>query len=188
MTAPWKLFPAAIDKGLCESSLRSMLDTTELQPGTVYSADEYDVERNFRRSRVGWPCPKKHRAIIGKTRNLIRDANRELWGLDLDGHEEWQLTHYSDSDEGGYRPHFDFNPASDAMSCRKVSASIQLSDSGRYSGGDIIFQNVGQPESLGLHAQGSIIVFPSFLGHSVTPLTRGQRFSLVAWFSGPRWR
>ena len=165
-----------------------MLDNTDLQPGVIFSSDEYDVARDIRRSRVGWPCPKKHRAICCKSSDLIREANRELWGLDLDGGVEWQLAHYSDSDEGEYRPHFDFNPTSDKMSCRKVSASIQLSDPTEYEGGDIVFPNVGQPSSDELRRLGSVLIFPSYLVHSVMPVTRGQRFSLVAWFSGPRWR
>ena len=33
--------------------------------------------------------------------------------------------------------------------------------------------------------EGSIIVFPSFLQHRVAPITKGIRYSLVAWFLGP---
>ena len=32
---------------------------------------------------------------------------------------------------------------------------------------------------------GSVIVFPSFMEHQVTPVTKGTRYSLVAWFVGP---
>ena len=33
--------------------------------------------------------------------------------------------------------------------------------------------------------EGSIIVFPSFINHRVAPVTKGTRYSLVAWFVGP---
>ena len=33
--------------------------------------------------------------------------------------------------------------------------------------------------------QGTIIIFPSMLPHRVTPVTKGVRYSLVQWFSGP---
>ena len=33
--------------------------------------------------------------------------------------------------------------------------------------------------------EGSIIVFPSFVEHRVTPVTEGIRYSLVSWFVGP---
>ena len=36
--------------------------------------------------------------------------------------------------------------------------------------------------------QGSIIIFPSFVYHQVTPVRRGMRQSLVGWISGPTFR
>ena len=39
-----------------------------------------------------------------------------------------------------------------------------------------------------MRQQGTLIAFPSFLEHRVTPVTRGERFSLVAWMDGPPYR
>ena len=36
--------------------------------------------------------------------------------------------------------------------------------------------------------KGSVIVFPSFHRHRVTPVTSGIRHSLVTWVEGPHWR
>ena len=36
-----------------------------------------------------------------------------------------------------------------------------------------------------IEGEGSIVVFPSFSWHQVTPVTKGTRYSLVAWFVGP---
>ena len=36
--------------------------------------------------------------------------------------------------------------------------------------------------------KGSIIIFPSFNWHQVTPVTRGTRYSLVMWNLGEPWR
>ena len=36
--------------------------------------------------------------------------------------------------------------------------------------------------------KGSIIVFPSFLPHRVSPITKGTRYSLVLWSLGPPWQ
>jgi PKHD-type hydroxylase len=35
---------------------------------------------------------------------------------------------------------------------------------------------------------GDALVFPSFLRHRVTPVSRGVRYSLVTWIEGPQWR
>jgi Uncharacterized iron-regulated protein len=39
-----------------------------------------------------------------------------------------------------------------------------------------------------IRKQGSMIVFPSFQKHSVQKITKGTRYSLVAWFLGRPWR
>jgi PKHD-type hydroxylase len=40
----------------------------------------------------------------------------------------------------------------------------------------------GEPLRL---AQGTTIIFPSYLMHRVNPVTRGNRFTLVSWVHGP---
>ena len=32
---------------------------------------------------------------------------------------------------------------------------------------------------------GDLVVFPSYLDHKVAPVTKGIRYSVVAWFGGP---
>ena len=36
--------------------------------------------------------------------------------------------------------------------------------------------------------KGTIIIFPSFILHRVTPITKGTRESMVGWVSGPPYR
>jgi len=77
---------------------------------------------------------------------------------------------------------------------RKLSMTVNLTDPKNYAGGNLKFD-------LGAHAgkkrfkvceeirpQGSVIIFPSFTYHCVTPVTRGTRYSLVLWSLGKPWR
>ena len=78
---------------------------------------------------------------------------------------------------------------------RKLSMTISLNDGTEYDGGQLQFdyKNVSFDEwtnekiessKVACHQifkKGSIVVFPSFLWHRVTPVTRGTRYSLVAW-------
>ena len=77
---------------------------------------------------------------------------------------------------------------------RKISMTVNLTDPKNYAGGNLKFD-------LGAHAgkkrfkvceeirpQGSIIIFPSFTYHCVTPVTRGTRYSLVLWSLGKPWQ
>jgi len=77
---------------------------------------------------------------------------------------------------------------------RKISITLNLTDPESYEGGNLKFD-------LGPHvkgnrlkvcddsrSQGSIIIFPSFMYHCVTPVTSGIRYSLVLWCLGKPWQ
>jgi len=80
---------------------------------------------------------------------------------------------------GKYDWHMDVGPGQN--SSRKLSMSVQLSDPKSYEGGDLEFMRVAQKSERDV---GALIVFPSFLQHRVTPVTKGTRYSLVAWVHG----
>jgi len=73
---------------------------------------------------------------------------------------------------------------------RKLSMTINLNKPGEYDGGNLKFDH--GPHAAGkrfheveeIRPQGSIIVFPSWAYHQVTPVTRGERYSLVLWSLG----
>jgi PKHD-type hydroxylase len=65
---------------------------------------------------------------------------------------------------------------------RKLSVIVQLTDPEEYEGCDLNL-NVGSINTM-KKTQGSVIVFPSYVLHQVTPITKGTRHSLVAWLAG----
>ena len=73
---------------------------------------------------------------------------------------------------------------------RKLSMTINLNQPGEYDGGNLKFdfgphaQGQRFHECVEIRPQGSIIVFPSYVYHQVTPVTRGTRYSLVLWSLG----
>ena len=78
---------------------------------------------------------------------------------------------------------------------RKISMTLNLNVPGDYDGGNLKF-DFGQnslkedriKECVEIRPQGSMIVFPSFLHHCVTPVTKGTRYSLVLWCVGEPWK
>jgi PKHD-type hydroxylase len=77
---------------------------------------------------------------------------------------------------------------------RKLSVTVSLSDPSTYKGGNLRF-DLGPHRKTGryhlcteIRPRGSIIVFPSHLYHCVTPVTKGTRYSLVAWNVGVPWK
>lgn len=67
---------------------------------------------------------------------------------------------------------------------RKISISIQLSDPLEYEGGDLEFYHPEGPKKAP-RQKGTAILFPSYMYHRVTPVTKGRRLSLVSWINGP---
>jgi len=92
-----------------------------------------------------------------------------------------QVAKYSSG--GKYDWHMDLGAGEN--SSRKLSLSIQLSVSDDYSGGDLEFQNINSPAERTI---GTLVAFPSFLQHRVTPVISGTRSSLVAWVHGRPFR
>jgi hypothetical protein len=71
---------------------------------------------------------------------------------------------------------------------RKISCSIQLSNPEDYEGCSLQIRNKREQRMSPPATQGSVIAFPSYADHIVTPLTSGKRYAMVGWFFGPQWR
>jgi PKHD-type hydroxylase len=140
---------------------------------------------HIRRSRVVG-IPFKHPSFDDIKKHLdpiVLNVNRHVFGYDLDGTCEFQLAEYSVGDK--YDAHIDLAQTQN-MCARKLSITVQLSEPDAYKGGSLEFtDNIPSPNLKNL---GSVVVFPSFLGHKITPVTKGKRYSLVGWYNGPLWR
>jgi PKHD-type hydroxylase len=105
----------------------------------------------------------------------------DLWGFS----ENLQFTEYKPP-AGRYNSHIDkiFN-----KQIRKLSIVLQLSEDYTYEGGDLELLNNGEnlPTKLN-RKQGTVIAFPSYSLHRVTPVTNGIRHSLVGWITGPQFK
>jgi len=74
---------------------------------------------------------------------------------------------------------------------RKLSLTLNLNGSDEYEGGNLMFDmgkhNEEQNqfyECTEIREKGSLIVFPRYLQHCVTPVTKGTRYSRVLWCLG----
>ena len=163
----------------CDEALASFPPT---RPG------ETNASAVKRSSSVGFVGNPTRWSFWAKLYHLVQEVNDNLHRFDLvprwkeffdgTGTEPVQLAEYHVGNE--YDWHLDIGPG--PASLRKLSLSVQLTDPGEYDGGDLeIRGHVGQ-----IRARGTAIIFPSFLLHRVTPVTRGVRRSLVAWAIGEK--
>ena len=98
--------------------------------------------------------------------------------------EPAQFTEYPKG--GFYDWHMDLNAfGQDGQHpVRKISMTLLLSDPKDFTGGDLMFSEMGDTKPLPLK-QGQAIFFASFLRHKVAPVKKGIRRSMVMWFGGP---
>ena len=117
------------------------------------------------------------------------------WNFDITTSEAFQFTKYNK--EQFYDWHTDAfdTPHTDGEwkgLIRKLSITVSLSDPRDYEGGFLEFavphheptkcEFIKARQAM---PRGSIIVFPSYTWHRVTPVTKGTRLSLVQWNLGP---
>ncbi|WP_420385103.1 2OG-Fe(II) oxygenase [Roseivirga sp.] len=122
--------------------------------------------------------------LYQKLGQLGIQSNQERYGFDLLGfHHELQLAKYGEGDFFDW--HLDFGAGE--ISHRKLSISVQLSDPNEYEGGDLQFM-INKNFYNAPRTKGTVVIFPSFIMHRVTPITKGVRQSIVAWLAGHPYR
>ena len=119
---------------------------------------------------------------------FVNLANRSGFGFDATYLDEIQYAQYDVGDF--YKWHKDLIIDTDNAFQRKLSVSVQLSDPDTYEGGELEMQGLAKGHELPqnvLKKRGTVIVFPSFCVHRITPVTKGTRKSLVARVEGKKW-
>ena len=145
-------------------------------------------DESVRSSSVKWiPQNKKWEWLYKRLMDLAVEANNELWNFNLISAPELiQYTEYYASEEGHYDWHQDIGPNEGAL--RKVSITVQLSDSDEYEGGDLEFFLGGNSVATSARGAGVVVVFPSYLMHRVSKVTKGTRRSFVLWVGGEHYK
>lgn len=106
--------------------------------------------------------------------------NDNHFKFDIVGFQEaFQFTEYN-APSGHYGDHTDKLLKGNV---RKLSLVIQLSNPDDYEGGELQLMLGGEPFTVPKE-QGSMVVFPSYILHRVTPTTKGTRHTLVGWSTG----
>jgi PKHD-type hydroxylase len=155
-----------------------------------------DSGGDVRSSSIKW-IPQNHRSWTWLYKRMIElsvEANDALWHFDLrTSLESIQYTEYYASENGHYDWHQDIGNG-DLPCKRKVSITIQLSESDEYTGGELLIctgsNGKGELSSNKTcpRGKGVGVLFPSYMMHRVTPVATGTRKSLVLWVGGGHYR
>lgn len=121
------------------------------------------------------------------------DINNKFYHFDLYGYNYFQYSEYHGTESGKYNFHMDMFTNDGSLKnplTRKLSLALLLSEPGvDFEGGEFQINDSSEQKLKTLEMKkGTLIAFPSFMIHRVTPVTKGIRRSLVAWVEGPKFK
>jgi PKHD-type hydroxylase len=151
------------------------------------SENNIEIVGKVRKSPIAWirSDVEENVWIFQRLTDYITNINQQFFGYELTEIQSLQFTSYDGKENGFYGKHIDMMYKGNAT--RKLSVSVQLSDPSDYEGGNLVLHT----SEAGEHPhkqQGTGIFFPGYTLHEVKPVTKGKRYSLVAWVLGPRFK
>jgi len=192
--------PNALTEDECDHIEEEGEKTLETHPIDGFHFGEDPSKRS---SQISWIYDHYSAMML---ESLSVDANVDAgWVLHLVRPEAVQYTTYEEGD--GYDWHTDghqdryaakalvqtathpmplnqtLNPLLAGL-VRKLSLVVNLSSPEDYEGGTLEFLYDGYKHEIPTPNRGSAIVFPSFIHHRITPVTKGIRKSVVMWING----
>jgi PKHD-type hydroxylase len=121
--------------------------------------------------------------VYQRITSMVAQLNAKHFQFEITGLDEplYHVT-YDAADQGHYMWHTDVGATT-----RKLSITFQMTDPADYDGGDLEMNAFGVVDKCP-RERGTLVLFPSYYVHRVTPVTRGTRSALVAWIVGPPFR
>lgn len=165
-------------KDECDRIVQSFSDKV-LQRATVENNSKVP-----RKNRVAWiEMNSDNDWIYQRLQGVASHFNKDHYKFNL----EWarlELIQFTKYEKGDYYTwHMDLGNNPENVG-RKISMVVQLSDSSKYDGGELQLGLIDEEAYTVYKDKGSVALFSSIMRHRVTPVTRGTRYSLVAWVSG----
>ena len=186
MKSMWQMWTGLLPSETCDEIIATAATIPQHEAKVINAG----VDRTIRRSEIKWidNYNEDFVEVWAFMERKFQEANANAFGVDISFLKSLQFTTYNSNNIGHYDWHEDIVWDSNNVLDRKLSMVIQLTDPNDYEGGDLEFSLGESPNKEELKKRGTIIVFPSFVKHRVTPVTKGVRNSLVAWMEGPKWR
>jgi PKHD-type hydroxylase len=195
-------YPKAIPAHLCDEIIKYGLQIKEQMALT----GGYGSNKPLNTAQIKNLKQKRDSNIVWIAENwiykeihpYIRQANINAgWNYEWTSSESCQFTKYNKGQyydwhsDGWYVPYNQPNTSIHGK-IRKLSVTVSLSDEKDYKGGELEFdfRNMDPEKKRNttvckqIRPKGSMVIFPSFVWHRVTPVTKGSRYSLVIWNLG----
>ena len=187
------VFKKAFSKANCDKIIKAGLE----QPKTKGLVSKAELKLKARNCYVSFVSQDWIYALLNP---YIHMANKNAnWNFQWDWNEPVQFTAYTKNQFYGWHADKSNEPyAADLENInmrnkiRKLSLTLQLTEPSEYEGGNFEFKWFDSNYKNGIRKVlvkearelGSLIIFPSFMWHRITPIAKGKRQSLVNWSVG----
>ena len=178
------------------AAILQITNSMELTTGTVAQRENEklstSIHEEVRTSKTAFfSLNSSNRWLFERLDEVLVAMNNEYFQMNVWGYDEIQYSEYREEDFGKYRWHMDTNVASENLEpsggMRKLSMSLLLNDD--FEGGkfQMNLSSEEKPQTIEM-AAGTLILFPSFIMHQITPVTKNIRKSLVLWLLGDKFK
>jgi predicted 2-oxoglutarate/Fe(II)-dependent dioxygenase YbiX len=183
-----------LERAACES-LKARMRAGSRERAKVYEGGSDYVLDESRRSTVKVKVPTAAASAV-RDKLLARcEALSRRFGVEVTDCQEPTFLVYRPGDF--FEPHRDYTEnqnAPDTVRRRRVSAVVFLNDEsaggvvGEYEGGSLAFYGLLKDprcRHIGIPVRGKagmLVAFPSDVLHQVSPVAKGERFTIVSWF------
>ena len=207
--APCAVVKNILDPTGCKNIIEELKDKATKGTHIKSNGSVTNEEDDIRNSDVFW---FNDLGLQQTLRGAVDIVNYECgWRYDIVDSEQLQFTKYDGAKKQHYSWHTDgqcdhnsvrksiqfhqpkennlkFTGQTNLLgTVRKISISALLNDD--YEGGELLFRTLDDSSNVREHKvdteAGDIVIFPSFIDHKVAPVTKGIRYSVVAWYGGP---
>ena len=183
-----------LDREACES-LKASVRAGRRERALVYEGGTDYVLNESRRSAVKVGVSVDVAAAVKEKLLSKCEEFSRRFGIEMKDCQEPTFLVYKPGDF--FEPHRDYNEsrnAPDNVRQRRVSAVLFLNDEsaggvvGEYEGGRLAFYGllkVPRCRHIGIPVRGKagmLVAFRSDVFHQVSPVTKGERFTIVSWF------
>ena len=177
-----------LEPGVCREIVAEM-SATQGDAATVYGRTTSGaVEQNIRKTLRIRPSVATVESIVGRLL-VLKDQVEQHFAVALSECEDPQFLRYREGDF--FVAHQDGNTGMTRLDTerRLVSTVLFLSresdspETGAHCGGSLLFSNLRTFEKVRVVGEpGMLVAFRAETTHEITPVTHGQRYSIVSWY------